>query len=60
MYFYTENVLFTPCGANIHFQIKQRNQIEFSQLAFNFKGTNSNGEKAKFTHESGTCKGTEF
>lgn len=59
MNFYTENVSI-PCGY-IHFQqVNQLNQIESSQLAFSLKVTHPNGEKAKLTHESGTCQGTEF
>lgn len=61
MNFYTESVLITPCGANIHFKINQIKEITAtSQLAFNTKAINPNGEKAKFTHEPGTCKGTHF
>lgn len=60
MYFYTKNVLITPCGGNIHFQFKQFNHIAYSQLASNFKATQSNGEKAKFTHESATYQGADF
>lgn len=64
MYFYNKNVSQTPCGGNIHFQSNNNNKnkliIEAIQLVFSVKekSTQSNGEETKFTHESGTCKGT--
>ena len=52
-----------PCGGNIHFQSnnnKNKLIIETIQLVNSVKDkfTHSNGEETKFTHESGTCKGT--
>lgn len=68
MYFYTENALITPCGGIFHFQTNKLNQLslasindshqQFANSIISIKAKNSNGEKAKFTYESVTCKGT--
>lgn len=65
MYFYNKNVSQAPCGGKIHFQSNSNNNnnklnIETIQLVSSVKAklTHSNGEETKFTHESGTCKGT--
>lgn len=68
MYFLTETDFQAPCGGSNRFAANKINRSPVGQqgrdscvsFANSNKLNQANGEKAKFTYESATCKGAKF
>lgn len=65
MYFHIDDNYKTPCGGSIYFAVNRinrspRRNINDINFQFSSKINQTNGEKANFTHESGTYKGPKY
>lgn len=65
MYFHIDDNYKTPCGGSIHFAVNRinrspRRSIIDANFQFSYNLEQTNGEKANFTHESGTYEGTKY